>query len=247
MKENTSQCHIPMEGAFNFRDMGGIPTADGRHTRWGKLFRSDDLHKLTSVDLDYLASIPIASVVDFRSESEMKSAPDKLPEGAVNYPFSIDPGNLSAAADLSALAETDMDSLMIQIYIMLVTEEENINRYRDFFALLQNKENLPLVFHCSAGKDRTGIGAALTLFALGVDEDEIMKDYLLSNQFIVKKYAAYVAQYPELKPLFEVKPEYLNSAIQRIKKDHGHVENYLVNVLGVDIDRIRDLLLIPFM
>lgn len=234
--------HLPMQGGFNFRDLGGFRTQDGRYTKWGKIFRSDDLHTLTQADLDYLASIPIVSVVDFRSQDEISSAPDRVPSTVKeDYPYMISPGNLtSSAADLSQFQNMNMDSVMMQINIMLVTDSASIGRYRDFFALLQDDSRVPLMFHCTAGKDRTGMAAALVLAALGVDEQTIMQDYLASNVYLQDKYGAYAAQYPELAPLFGVKAEYIQAGWQRIKSDYGSVEDFLTNALNVNIDKFRE-------
>lgn len=244
MKNNLER-HLAMQGGFNFRDMGGICTKDGRNVKWNKIIRSDDLHNLTEADLEYLSAIPIVSIVDFRSEDEVESEPDKLPGSTKNYyPYSIDPGSLNAAAGESRkLAKMSMDDIMMQINVMLVSHSESIKRYKDFFNLLQDEEKLPLLFHCSAGKDRTGMAAALILYALGVDEVQIMEDYLLSNKYIGAKYAKYVEQYPELKPLFEVKREYISAGINKIKADYNSVEKYLVDVLDVDIEKFRAIYL----
>lgn len=239
--------HLPMTGGFNFRDLGGIKTKDGKYTKWGKILRSDDLHNLTPEDLQYLQSIPVVTIVDFRSEGEIQSAPDRVPSGATDYPYSINPGNLNDAAsgmaDISSLSKLNMDSIMMQINIMMVTQDESIRQYSKFIARLQDESQIPLLFHCTAGKDRTGLGAALTLFALGVDEERIMEDYLLSNQYIKEKYAQYIAMYPEMESLFGVKKEFLGAALQQIKADHGSVENFLENVLNVDIAKMRSMYL----
>ncbi len=236
--------HLPMTGGFNFRDLGGIKTKDGHFVKWGKIFRSDDLHNLTDADLNYLASIPLISIVDFRSESEVSQLPDKVPSSVVkDYPYHITPGNLTASSDLSQFNVSDMDSVMMSINKLLVTDSTAIKRYKDFFALLQNEKDVPLMFHCTAGKDRTGMGAALVLFALGVDEDTIMDDHLLSNIYLKDKYAKYVAQYPELEPLFGVKSQYLQAGINEIKETYGSIDNYLENTLAVDIPRFREMYL----
>ena len=237
--------HLPMTGGYNFRDLGGIKNKEGKYTKWGKILRSDDLHNLTEADLQYLSFLPLVSIVDFRSEAEMQSAPDKVPQGVVkDYPYSINPGNLnSAASALSDLSGMNMDSVMMQINVMMVTEQEGIQRFKNFFALLQDEKNVPLMFHCSAGKDRTGMGAALVLSALGVEENRIIEDYLLSNKYITEKYANYINQYPELKPLFQVKAEFIGAGLQRIRADHGSVENFLKKVLNVDIDKFRNMYL----
>lgn len=240
-----SEQHLPMEGGYNFRDLGGYRTKEGRYVKWGKIFRSDDLHNLTDADLAYLASIPLASIVDFRSEQEMRQAPDKNPTSVkMNYPYSISPGNLMAAAssieDLYKLTAEQADTLMMGMNILLVTDSACVNRYRDFFRLLQDDDNIPLMFHCSAGKDRTGMGAALVLLALGVDEETVLKDYLLSNTYLSDKYANYKNESPALKALFEVKPEFIQAGLNRIKEDYGSVENYLEKALNVDTDKMKD-------
>lgn len=233
--------HLPMKGGYNFRDLGGIGTTDGKYVKWGKIFRSDDLHNLTDDDLNYLSSIPLVSIVDFRSSDEIKRSPDRLPASVKkDYTYSITPGNLLAAKSLADLKMEQMDSAMMEMNILLVNDTSCVNRYKDFFALLQDEKDVPLMFHCSAGKDRTGMGAALVLFALGVDENTIIEDYLSSNTYLGDKYAHYIAQNPNLKPLFEVKKEFLKAGIDEIKKEHGSVENYLVNILKVDIQKFRE-------
>lgn len=233
--------HLPMTGGYNFRDLGGIRTSGGKYIKWGNIFRSDDLHHLTDADLNYLSSIPLISIVDFRSEDEIKRSPDRLPFSVKkDYGYSISPGNLLAAKSLSDLKQEQMDSAMMEMNVLLVTDSSCVNRYKDLFALLQNEKNVPLMFHCSAGKDRTGMGAALILFALGVDEDIIINDYLSSNKYLGDKYAEYIAQNPNLKPLFEVNEKYIKAGLDKIKKDHGSIENYLTEILDVDIKKMRE-------
>lgn len=235
--------HLPMTGGYNFRDLGGFRTTGGQYVKWGKIIRSDDLFHLTEADLHYLSSIPLISIVDFRAESEINQAPDKLP-GTVtgHYPYCISPGNLSSTKDITQAIHKSA-YIMADINVMLVSDTINIQRYKDYFALLQNEENMPLLFHCSAGKDRTGMAAALTLFALGVDEETIMADYLSSNAYLGEKYSEYTTKYPELKPLFEVKREYLQAGLQHIKSTHGSVEKYLEKELEVDLDKLRKMYL----
>lgn len=236
--------HLPMEGGYNFRDLGGIKTTDNRYIKWGKLIRSDDMHHLTDADLTYLASLPVTTVVDFRSNDEIKVAPDRLPSTVkASYAYSMTPGNLSDFSTIFELLSTGVDTLMQQMNVELVTDTAAIKRYHDFFALLQNEENIPLLYHCSAGKDRTGMGTALILFALGVDEETILSNYLQSNVYLADKYAQYINEYPQLKPLFEVKREFIEAGINQIKADYGTVENYLRTVLEVDIEKFREMYL----
>jgi len=239
-----AESHLPMAGGYNFRDLGGIRNKDGKYVKWGKILRSDDLHNLTEADLNYLSSIPLKSIVDFRSQQEMEMAPDKVPSSvSEDYPYSINPGNLMAALDMDNLSVPTLDSAMMDMNILLVTDTSAIREYRKFLDLLQNENDVPLMFHCSAGKDRTGMGAALILFSLGVDEETIMNNYLESNKYLGDKYGKYIEQYPDLEPLFQVKSEFLKAGIDQMKKDHGSVENYLKNVLDVDIDKMKEMYL----
>ena len=239
-----SEEHLPMAGGYNFRDLGGIKTKDGKYVKWGKIFRSDDLHNLTDADLNYLSSIPLVSIVDFRSQNEIDNGPDKIPSSVKeDYAMSISPGNLLTAASLENFTLEQSDSAMQDINKLLVTDIDAIKQYKRMFDLLQSANDVPLMFHCSAGKDRTGMAAALILSALGVDDEVIMKNYLESNTYLADKYAKYIAQKPELRPLFEVKPEFLKAGLDQIKKDHGSIENYLANVLMVDINKMREMYL----
>ena len=243
-----AETHLPMTGGFNFRDLGGIRTKDGRYVKWGKIIRSDDLYSLTDADLTYLSSLPLVSIVDFRSPEEMEAQPDRVPASVKhNYPYSISPGNMSSMVDdmdgLSDLTENHTDAMMMDLNRMLVTDAQPIDHYRKFFTLLQDETKVPLLFHCSAGKDRTGMGAALILFSLGVDEATILENYLASNEYLAEKYASYTAEYPQLTGLFQVQPEYIRAGIEQIKEDHGSVENFLVNELQVDLEKMKSMYL----
>lgn len=236
--------HLPMTGGYNFRDLGGFKTTDGKYVKWGKVFRSDDLNKLTDADLKYLNSIPLISIIDFRSPSEIKLSPDKMPRSTRNnYAFSITPGNLSSIDDIKNMTTDQINNTMKSINQMLVTDSSCIAQYRLYFDLLQDETETPLMFHCSAGKDRTGMGAALFLYSLGVDEKTILNDYLSSNKYLGDKYKPILTQHPNLKPLLEVDESFLKAGIEQIKKDHGSIENYLTNILNVDLNKMRQLYL----
>lgn len=232
---------LPMAGGYNFRDLGGIKTKEGRYIKWGKLFRSDDLHLLTEADLQYLSSIPIRTIVDFRGQDEMQQAPDKIPASVhEEYKLSIDPGNVTSLMGLTKLEANQMDDIMKKIYTLSLSDSVFIDKYKEFFKLLQDQEELPLLFHCSAGKDRTGTGAALVLYALGVDEKKIMDDYMASNTYLSDKYAKELEMYPNLIAVLTVKLEFLQTGIERIKTDFGSIKNYLEQALGVDIQKFRE-------
>lgn len=239
-----SERHLPMVGGYNFRDLGGFKTKEGRYTKWGKLFRADELSNLTEEDLEYLSSIPITSVIDFRAQSEVKRSPDKLPHTVrFTYPIAITPGNLSSEGIQANLLSTNIDTQMKYMNRLLVSDPPCVRAFRIFFAIVQNNLSAPLIFHCSAGKDRTGMAAALVLYSLGVDEQTIMEDYLESKIYLSDKYDAFIAKYPRAESIFTVKKMFLQAGINQIKRDHGSVMNYLTKVLKVDIVKMRRLYL----
>lgn len=235
---------LPLSGCYNFRDLGGYRAADGRSVKWGLLFRSDDLSSLTSADVTHLSSIPIRTVVDFRSQMEIDMAAEKMPSADAKYcQLSIEPGNLSDLRDFANLTSDGVEEKMEQINEYFVTQDDAIARWAEFFRLLQDDRNEPLVFHCSAGKDRTGMAAALVLFALGVDQSVIMDDYLLSNDYLTGKYQSYIDRYPQLEPLFVVRREFLQAGIDKIEQLFGSPEKFLTEKLGVDLAKLRDIYL----
>ncbi|MDF7670327.1 tyrosine-protein phosphatase [Orbaceae bacterium ESL0721] len=232
--------HLPMRGGYNFRDLGGIRTKDGHHIKWDKLIRSDELGNLTDNDLTYLSSLPLITVVDFRRTDEITALPDRLPKTVKNdVQLNIVSANLKPGSN----SIEDVRDWMIFINEELVTDKTIQQSYKDFFKLVQNEKNTPLLFHCSAGKDRTGMAAALILYVLGVDENIIFQEHMLSNQYLKEKYAPTIAKQPELQPQFEVQEAYFRRAFDRIKKDHGSIENYLTTVLDVDIAKMRAIYL----
>lgn len=244
MKGILAEKHLPMTCGYNFRDLGGIETTDGRTVKWGKLFRSDDLQNLTEEDVAYLGSIPLTSIIDLRAKGEIKQAPDKQPP-SVRRAFSLNiaPGNLSPERIQLGISRDDVDELMMEMNCLFVTELTCLDNFREMFRILKDKSNLPLLYHCSAGKDRAGMATALILFSLGVSEKTIIHDYMLSKEYLADKYASIIEKYPKVEPLFTVKPEYLKAGIKQIKKEHGSIESFLVNILNVDIEKMRKLYL----
>ena len=233
--------HLPMVGGYNFRDIGGYRTIDGRYVKWGTFFRSDDMNLLTESDLYFLSNLHLKTIIDFRSEEETLSKPDRLPASVINrYVYTIEPGNIvNLLKTTMQPGKQDFHNAMIEINRELVTNEHIIEQYCKFFSQLQKEENIPLLFHCSAGKDRTGLAAALVLSALDVDEQTIMQDYLLSNIYLRDKYDSFITR-PEMEPLIKVNTDYLNSALTAIKEKHGSMENYLSKELNVDIEAFQN-------
>ncbi len=249
---------VSLEGACNFRDLGGLVSIDGRTVRHGMIFRSDELSRLTDVDLRCLQSAALTTVVDLRIEREIDRSPDRTPESVRKTSVcSLDtPGLLMAIAKpggslmpedtdakISELTPERLRISVIELYEKMITEPDCVEVYKKIFALLLEVENTPLLFHCMAGKDRTGVVAALILAALGVDEKAILDDYLVSNVVVEKKYAERIAHMPSLRFLFEARSEYLSAALATIRKEHGSIDRYLRETIGVDIDGMKNIYL----
>lgn len=233
---------LPVKGGFNFRSLGGLPTRSGKVIVENKLIRADEMSNLLLPDLGLLTKIGVRSVVDFRTQKERAQSIDKLPASCKNeYHFDI----LSASMD-SYIAEiegaqTDIKQFLTGFYRDLVLGANAIEQWRKFFEILGNTENTAVVYHCTAGKDRTGVATALILEALEVDRSLIMSDFMLSNVLLKGKYDTLIKENPKYEDVFLVQSEYLNDAYDAIEKTYGSVEEYLTNVLYVDLGLMREL------
>lgn len=230
---------LQLQGSYNTRGFGGYPAAGGKRIRRGLIYRSDTLSQLTPGDLDSLRALNIKTIVDFRTSEEIARAPNRAPQSVgrqIN--LDIEVGNI---IDLTRATSENGPKRMLAVNRVLVGRYQE--RYREFFSLIADSGNLPLLFNCSAGKDRTGVASALFLSALGVDRELIYHDYLLSAENIKSKYARTVKKNPEWAPMLTVKREYLEAAFDEIDSRYGGMENYLVNILNVDIETLRRIYL----
>ncbi|QUE96563.1 tyrosine-protein phosphatase [Klebsiella pasteurii] len=179
---------LSLQGGINFRDLGGQRTADGRRVRAGKLFRSGSLHMMTADDLTHLDAIPLSRVIDYRDPGEVNRSPDKLNEAAryLNAPANPHVRDVNAkvtelnAATLNAL---NGEQFMLELYRQLPF---NNAAYRQLAGWLMEPFDGALLQHCAVGKDRTGVGCALTLFALGCDRHTVMEEYLLTQGMLTQ-------------------------------------------------------------
>jgi len=226
---------LHLSGASNFRDLGGYRTADGRVVRRRRLFRSDHLAALTASDAQVLAALRVTRALDFRGGHERAAAAYQLP-GVVQHPLPIEPtvvqGMQSILAAGEALTAPRTAELMCQTYRNFV--RHNAPRFAELFAQLLHSDE-PLVFHCTAGKDRTGYAAALILLALDVPRSVVMHDYLLTNE----RYRMPAASDPRIGPevrevLWRVQGPFLDAALQTVDEEFGGLDAYLARQLGVD-------------
>lgn len=246
---------VVLKGAFNFRDLGGYRTSEGTKTHWGKLFRSDNLSKLTRGDLKQIEKLNLQLVIDLRSIEERISRPNRLPmrNGIRIKNIEISDSDkshneLKREIFYGKLREGDLEEMLFSAYKRAVTE------YHDelslFFRLLLDPSNYPALVLCNAGKDRTGVAIALVLMALGVYRKTVMEDYMLSKAFLepmvqrmtirVRLLSLFRADISQLKTMLNTRIDYLNTTFDTIEKKFGSTESFL-DSLGMDGDRRKSL------
>ncbi|MGW0393303.1 tyrosine-protein phosphatase [Streptomyces sp. NPDC003042] len=253
-----------LTGVRNFRDVGGLPTTDGRRVRSGRLFRSGHLAHATDTDAEFLASLGLHTVFDFRNGADHAlEGPDVELPGVrnVNIPLT-DPAD--GREFWTMVRDGDLDQLrallgdgraaarMAGSYRVII-RTRTAEHSRVVHALAE--DSVPALMHCAAGKDRAGLSIAVTLLALGVEREAVLADYLESNaphnRYRVRRGSdAPEARSPEvmelLAPLFDARAEYLVAAYETIDEQWGGVERYLAEGLGLTpetLARLRDRLL----
>jgi protein tyrosine/serine phosphatase len=171
---------VPFSTVFNFRDLGGYPAADGSTVRWGRLYRSDGLHRLTEDDFEDFAALGVRTVLDLRRPDELDA------DGRVAESLGLAFHHFNFHADMwpqHTLGPADMPRYLADRYAEMAEGGlTGRNAVAPSLRMIADSETGPLVFHCAAGKDRTGVLAALTLSLLGVDDEDIATDYALSSE-----------------------------------------------------------------
>jgi len=233
--------YVPMDEVANLRDLGGYSSNTTRTTsRWGKIYRSGDLHEMTLLDSIRMANLGIKTIIDLRTEEEVFRAPAKYTNGAkvIHIPVSV--GNLSDIQNklVQKRARKGDGMLFMQdLYLQYITD--NSSQFAQALELFLNKENYPILFNCTYGKDRAGFMAALILSALDVPEEMIYRDYTLSNSYTdirrVNEFARTLDSYGQetITVMLSANEALLDLAFRKIKKDYGSVDKYLSTELGL--------------
>ena len=243
---------VALEGALNCRDLGGYATADGRLTRWGLVYRSDGLDQLTDADLDLIAGIGIRLVIDFRVDREVDEAPSRLPDhpelrrqrlpigedvAATSVIDRIQSGEITrySAEDVAATYEMILEDAAHEFGVAVTHAADAANH--------------PMLFHCTAGKDRTGLMAMLLLGALGVADDAIARDYELTTHYRSNKRMLVLR--PQLEaagvdvdavlPFLTAQAPVMAATIDALRARHGSVGDYLTGPAGVSPDTLAEL------
>ncbi len=231
-----------LQGASNFRDVGGYLNTQGRRVRRGQVFRSDHLAGLTGEDLARLQSLGIGHSLDFRGVNECAATPYAIP-GVERVALTIEPTVIARMQALVAqgvvpTTEETVD-LMRETYRDFVNH--NAATFGRFLKHLLEKPT-PQVFHCTAGKDRTGFAAALLLSALEVDRATIEHDYLLTNQLYKRDVRLEGQGHPHvMKVLWQVQPEFLHAAFDTVDAQHGGMREYLHGAIGLSPQELAEL------
>ena len=237
-----------LSGCVNFRDLGGYPGADGCSIRWRRLFRADGLTRLDESDCALLADLGLATVIDLRTNGEVEER-GRFPENA----FKVEYHHLPLTDVLPPtedLGRYDEPAFVTSRYRQLFSEGSS--SLARAVAVLAEPGALPAVFHCSAGKDRTGILAALVLGFLGVPRDVIVDDYALSAEAMIALFERLKAEYPDsveeveryAPAVISVAPETMAAFLDALEDEHGSFDD-LARSLGVEdaVTRLRASLL----
>jgi protein-tyrosine phosphatase len=237
--------HITLEGAVNFRDLGGYPAAGGHTIRWRTLFRADGLSRLTPTDRSVIRQLGIATVVDLRTSAEVERGRfpvEEIPVGFHHLPlldevpdpqrFEIAPGMLGAQ--------------------YLEIARDAAPQIAQILSIIAARASHPVIVHCTAGKDRTGVLVAVIMALLGVDDQVIVDDYMLSADAMIELRRQLVERYPEGKDVIERADELFSAApgnvanlLTSLRQQYGSVEAYAVSAGAgpAVVSELRDALL----
>ncbi len=254
--------HVPLDGQSNFRDLGGYETTDGRKLKWGEVFRSGELPRLSDADVDRLESLGVRTVVNFLTPAEIEQrGEDRLPAGVQKIAAPI-----AGAEDelvlvvLEARMTGDFSAvppeLNADIHRILLTDAKE--EYAALLRAAADPANRPLVFHCSHGVHRTGTAAAVLLSALGVPWETVREDYLLSNVYRAEEIDRRLAELRDLaaenqgvspesvdttnmEAFYRLQGAYIEASLEEAVEKHGSMEAYIRDGLGLTQEEIRTL------
>lgn len=229
---------VPVKGGMNFRDVGGYKTKDGKEVVWGKVYRSAGIDKLTDTDLALLDKKNIHTVVDFRGVAEAKAAPDRLPKYT---DYTLSPAGSDSIPNPMQMVKLLKEGNFLEKFYGSDGVKYSGDRFRPLFVKLMTVDKKEAVmYHCTGGRDRTGMATALFLYILNVPEETIEADYVASNVYL-KKMNNMMAPLAKMSGLTEeqvqnqmaLKPELIRSFFGGIKTQYGSVENFLQQEMGI--------------
>ncbi len=236
---------IPFEAVTNFRDLGGYRTGSGRRIRWGRVFRSDALHGMTEGDVAMYDDLGLTAVYDLRGEVEVAEQPDPMPSR--HLPMLSRPAGDSFAGAFDGATSEDGERLLAGLYSGQI--DHSATTIGELFSALAEPDGLPAVFHCHAGKDRTGLVAALLLEALGVERDAILDDYELTARYRLRAQQDQTFERmmklglaPEAAAGVLTAPRWaMRSALEHLDREYGDIERYLTGPAAMELSDLKRL------
>lgn len=261
---------LPIAGMYNFRDIGGYLTTTGQRLKWGVGYRSDYLYNLKDAGMDYIKSLGIKTIIDFRTKEEVEDRPNRnIGDDIESYVFdpnahiarlagSLQSNSGSDDEEIIAMAKATIqanenkgDSEMIDQQLRFVTTETAQEAFANTLKTLATPDANPSMQHCRGGKDRTGYGLMLLEGLLGVPKEMLIYDYYLTHRAREKKNKEYYERFlaktndPEIAAymysLFDTKKEYIAASIDKLLTDYGSIETYVKEVLGISDTEIATL------
>ncbi|MCB0869267.1 MAG: tyrosine-protein phosphatase [Solirubrobacterales bacterium] len=250
---------IPVGTLPNLRDLGGYRVRDGRKVRFGRLYRSVLLARLSDPDLAQMKEFGLRTVIDFRTAAEHEANPDRdlgareigldvLADRTGSGPAALLAKMDDPAAIGEALSDGQGHEMMRTAYRELIELPSANRAFNRFFTEIAAADSLPLLFHCTTGKDRTGWAAASTLLFLGAPREDVFHDYLQTNEQLLPALKPYFEQFeavggdPEvLRPVLSVDADYLQTAIDLMERTYGSIDGYMRDGLGLDEEILETL------
>ncbi|GAJ26028.1 tyrosine/serine phosphatase [Liquorilactobacillus sucicola DSM 21376 = JCM 15457] len=245
---------LDVPSSVNLRELGGYKTRDGRIIRWHKLLRSGDMSRLSNKAEKQLLGYGLNYVIDLRSPFESKMSPDRLPKRTIYRSYPVYPLGNSESSDLPVIDEDDtVENNFSEPYAIMILSKHSQLAFRMMFAdLLANDEKgRSLLFHCAAGKDRTGVAGFLILAALGIDYQVIKRDYLLTNLVYETVNQADLRKklqsdnlmdfINEMNSSFYVQGRSLDTARQALITNYGNVRGYMHDAMQLSDKDLSDL------
>jgi protein-tyrosine phosphatase len=242
-----------ISSAPNLRDTGGYATRDGGQVRTGLLYRSEQLSRITDADMPALEKLGLKKIYDLRTEGERAEQPDRVPSGAQYVVVDVLKDEKQAApAELLHLLSNPQEAnaklgggqvakMFIKAYVDLISLPSARAGFAELFTALAGENNLPALYHCTTGKDRTGWASAALLTLCGVSDEDVMRDYLLSNDTILPEYQAMIDKFTDigveqeiLLSILGVRREYLEASFKEMKDSFGSIQDYFAKGLGID-------------
>jgi protein-tyrosine phosphatase len=236
---DSTQRVVRMQGTVNFRDAGGYTTTDGKQVAWNKVFRSADISRLTAADLQTMAGKHIHTVVDFRGVKESAAAPDKQLPGTT---YTLCPAGSDSMPSMQEMGVLIKQGNFLDKFYGSANVQYAGDRYRPLFQqLLTLPDTAAILYHCTGGRDRTGMASALFLYTLGVPQQKIEEDFVASNIYLQNMNSRMfqgMAQstgmtIEDIQKAMALRPELIRTFFAALTEKYGSVDQFMEKELGI--------------